>query len=128
MKRKLASVQLVKAVEGIANADSLETLRVLGWAIVARKGEFQVGDKVVYCEVDSLLPERPEFEFLRKTCFIPARAEPPALPAGFRIRTVKLRGQVSQGLALPLTVLPPCTTASEIGEDVTEALGVCKWK
>jgi hypothetical protein len=63
--RKLASIQTVNAVEVIPNADAIERVRVLGWWIVARKGEFQPGDRVLYCEIDSLLPERPEFEFLR---------------------------------------------------------------
>src|SRR5262249_38169914 len=57
--RKLASVQTVNAVEPIANADAIEKVRVLGWWVVVKKGEHRPGDKVVYCEIDSLLPERP---------------------------------------------------------------------
>jgi RNA ligase (TIGR02306 family) len=63
--RKLASIQTVNTVEPIPNADAIEKIRVLGWWVVVKKGEHKPGDKVVYCEIDSLLPERPEFEFLR---------------------------------------------------------------
>src|SRR5215218_7197660 len=107
--RKLASIQVVNAVEPIPNADAIEKVRVLGWWVVSKKGEHRAGDKLVYCEINSLLPERPEFEFLRASSYKPAREDPAGgvtLPAGFRIKTVKLRGQVSQGICFPLSVLP----------------------
>lgn len=128
--RKLASIQTVNAVEPIPNADAIEKIRVLGWWIVAKKGEHSPGDKLVYCEIDSLLPERPEFEFLRPSSFKPARTDPDGtatIPAGFRIKTVKLRGQVSQGICFPLAILPPDAPTDE-GSDVTELLGVRKWE
>ena len=100
--RKLASTQTVNAAEPIPNADAIERVRVLGWWVVVKKGEVRPGDKVVYCEIDSLLPERPEFEFLRASSFKPAHDD---IPAGFRIKTVKLRGQVSQGICFPLAIL-----------------------
>jgi RNA ligase (TIGR02306 family) len=124
--RKLASVQVVNAVEPIPGADAIERLRVLGWWVVGKAGEFRPGDPVVYCEIDSLLPERPEFEFLRKSSFKPADPDS-GRPAGFRIKTVKLRGQVSQGICFPLAVLPPGTPTAE-GTDVTAALGVVKYE
>jgi RNA ligase (TIGR02306 family) len=98
--RKLASIQTVNAVEPIPNADAIEKIRVLGWWVVVKKGEHQPGDKLIYCEIDSLLPERPEFEFLRANSFKPAQTDATGvvmLRAGFRIKTLKLRGQVSQG-------------------------------
>ena len=122
----LASIQTVNAAEPIPNADAIEKVRVLGWWVVAKKGEFKPGDKVVYCEIDSLLPERPEFEFLRPAASSrPRRTRPGSvvLPAGFRIKTVKLRGQVSQGICFPLSVLPPGAPTDE-GADVTDLLGV----
>lgn len=128
--RKLASIQVVGTAEPIPNADAIERLRVLGWWVVAKRGEFRAGDKVVYCEIDSLLPERPEFEFLRASSFKTAQTDAVGhalLPAGFRIKTVRLRGQVSQGICFPLTVLPPGTPTDE-GADVTAALGVLKWE
>jgi RNA ligase (TIGR02306 family) len=128
--RKLASIQTVNAVEPIPNADAIEKVRVLGWWVVTKKGEHKPGDKVVYCEIDSLLPERPEFEFLRAGSFKPAQTDASGatiLPAGFRIKTVKLRGQVSQGICFPLSILPPGAPTDE-GADVTDLLGVLKWE
>lgn len=127
--RKLASIQQISHIEPIPKADAIERARLLGWWLVIKKGEFAVGDKVVYCEVDSLLPERPEFEFLRAGCFKAAilDGEVVVQPAGFRIRTVKLRGQVSQGICFPLSILP-AAAPTEIDSDVTEALGIHKWE
>src|SRR5258708_1576973 len=71
--RNLASIQTVNAVEPIPNADAIEKIRVLGWWIVAKKGEHKPGDRVLYCEIASLLPERPELEFLRPSSFKPAQ-------------------------------------------------------
>lgn len=128
--RKLASIQTAIAVEPIPDADAIEKIRVLGWWVVVKKGEHQPGEKLVYCEIDSLLPERPEFEFLRASSFKPAQADPTGavtLPAGFRIKTVRLRGQVSQGICFPLSILPPGAPTDE-GADVTDLLGVVKWE
>src|SRR6266699_2318808 len=128
--RKLASIQSVNAVEPILNADAIEKIRVLGWWVVVKKGEHQPGDRIVYCEIDSLLPERPEFEFLRPSSFKPAQTDATGivtLPSGFRIKTVRLRGQVSQGICFPLSVLPPGAPTDE-DADVTDALGVLKWE
>lgn len=128
--RKLASIQAVNAVEPILNADAIEKIRVLGWWVVSKKGEHQPSDKLVYFEIDSLLPERAEFEFLRASSFKPVQTDASGatiLPAGFRIKTVKLRGQVSQGICFPLSILPPGAPTEE-GADVTELLGVFKWE
>ncbi|QEH38592.1 RNA ligase [Aquisphaera giovannonii] len=128
--RKLASVQAVNAVEPIPGADAIEKARVLGWWVVVKKGEYRPGDRVVYCEIDSLLPERPEFEFLRASSFKPAQLDADGatvLPAGFRIKTARLRGQVSQGICFPPSIVPPGVPLEE-GADVTEALGILKWE
>src|SRR5262249_2168701 len=71
-------------------------------------------------------PERPEFEFLRASSFKPARPDSTS-PPGFRIKTVKLRGQVSQGICFPLSILPPGAPDEE-GADVTDLLGIYKWE
>ena len=129
--RQLVSIQTVNAVEPIAGADAIERVRVLGWWVVAKKGDYRPGDRVVYAEIDSLLPERPEFEFLRASSFRPARVDPATgaveQPGGFRIKTVRLRGQVSQGICFPLGILPEGAPAEE-GSDVTNLLGVVKWE
>jgi len=127
--RKLASIQTFTAVEPIPNADSIERFRVLGWWIVGKKGEVKAGDRVVYCEIDTLLPERPAFEFLRPSSFKPAIVEGETVlqRAGFRIKTIKLRGQVSQGICFPMSILPTDRTYG-IGDDVTETLDIVKYE
>jgi RNA ligase (TIGR02306 family) len=128
--RKLASIQTIAAIEPIPGADAIEKVQILGWWLVAKKGEHRVGDRVVYCEIDSLLPEQPAFEFLRASSYKPAQtnvAGEVVLRAGFRIKTIRLRGQVSQGICFPLSILPP-GTPSDVGTDVTDALGICKWE
>lgn len=111
--RKLASVQKVLSVSPIDNAQNIEKITVLGWELVAKKGEFKPGDMVVYVEVDSILPDRPEFEFMRER--------------KFRVRTIKLRGQVSQGICFPLSILPPSGNLLKEGADVTDMVGVKKY-
>ena len=137
--RKLASIRRVLEIKPIDGADAIEAIRVDGWWCVSKKGEFQVDDLCVYFEIDSFLPVRPEFEFLRKSCFRSTKN----LGDGFRLKTVKLRGQVSQGLCLPLSIvakfddrfnrwyLPTATDANDYlkeGDDLTEILGVQKWE
>ncbi len=69
VKRKLASIQKITDIRSIEGADKIKTAQVLGWECVIRNDEFKVGDLVVYCEVDSIMPEKPEFEFLRERHF-----------------------------------------------------------
>ena len=102
MIRKLASVQYVHDVYPIDGADRLEAIGVLGWKCVAKKGEFEVGDWCVYFEIDSFLPIDERFEFLRATSY----KNSDLLGEGFRLKTQRFRGQVSQGLALPVSILP----------------------
>ena len=112
MERKLASIQIIKNVQPIENAENIERVDILGWHLVAKKGEFKIGDKCIYCEVDSILPERPEFEFLRNK--------------NFRIKTVNLRGQVSQGICFPLSIIAQDNL--EEGQDVTSIVGIEKYE
>lgn len=122
--RKLASVQKIAEKKPIEGADMIEAVRVNGWWMVTQKSNnFDVGDLVVYFEVDSFLPVREEFEFLRKSCFKTTQH----LGDGFRLRTIKLRGQVSQGLVLPLDTINVAGFMEE-GQDLTEFLGVKKWE
>ncbi len=113
MERKLASVQCIKNLETIPGADTIVKATVLGWQLVVKKDEFAVGDLCVYVEIDSVLPGEPQFEFLR--------------PRHFRIRTIKLRGQISQGICFPLGVLP-YNIVPEEGTNVTEILGILKYE
>jgi RNA ligase (TIGR02306 family) len=118
--RKLASIQTVKYVKPIPDADSIETVGVLGWEVVSKKGEFQPCDTCVFFEIDSLLPDIPEFEFLRKSCWNDNLKK-------YRLKTVKLRKQLSQGLALPTSVFPILAGLTP-GADVTDLLGVEKYE
>ncbi|MCD8012135.1 MAG: RNA ligase (ATP) [Lachnospiraceae bacterium] len=120
--RKLASVQMVHHVNAIEGADRIECVQVLGWNVVAKKGEFRVGDYCVYFEVDSFLPVCEQFEFLRSSCF----KNDDYMGQGFRLKTQRFRGQISQGLILPTDILPQ-DREYVLGEDVTELLGVRKW-
>jgi len=128
--RKLATIQTITAIEPIKNADSIELARILGWAVVVKRGEHHVGDKVIYCEIDSLLPECKEFEFLRNSCYKSAQIDAAgnvAVPAGFRIRTVKLRGQFSQGICFPVSMVRDGDSLP-VGTEVTTDLGIVKWE
>lgn len=97
--RKLASIQKIKSIVPIEGADRIELAHVLGWQCVAPKGQFNEGDLCVYFEIDSFLPVRPEFEFLRSSSF----KSNPILGDGFRLKTMKFKGQISQGLIVPLS-------------------------
>ena len=90
---KLATIQLIADLRLIDGADRIEAATVLGYQTVIKRGEFRPGDRCVWHEPDTVAAERPEYEFLRKQ--------------GFRLKVSRFRGQVSQGLALPLAVLPP---------------------
>ncbi len=125
MARKLASIQHILGVEPIEGADRIEKVAILGWYCVVKKGEFKPGDLCVYFEIDSLLPEWPEFEFLRQSSWSQSLGR-------YRLRTAKLRGVVSQGLALPLSSLEarlaPASADLDEGADLTEILGIEKYE
>lgn len=128
MERKLASIQVIDNIEPIKDADAIEVATVKGWKLVAKKGEFNIGDRAIYCEIDSFLPIKDEFEFLRKSSF-----KRMGELEGFRLKTIKLRGQISQGLLLPVSMLkdkiyPDQYKALQVGDDVSEALGVFKYE
>ncbi len=124
MERKLATLEVIKDLQPIPGADNIEVATVRGWKVVVRKGEFEIGSLCVFFEIDSFLPELPEFEFLRKSCFATLNTG----ETGFRIRTVKRRKQLSQGLALPLSHFSLTSKTFTIGTDLTNFLGVKKWK
>ncbi|MBC9909315.1 RNA ligase (ATP) [Chitinophaga varians] len=121
MERKLVSVVVIDDLQPIAGADLIEVATVKGWKLVVKKNEFRIGGHAVYCEIDSFLPEKEEFEFLRKSSFRKMGEQ-----GGFRLKTMKLRGQISQGLLIPVTVLNgyPYT----LGEDISAQLGIVKYE
>ena len=124
--RQLATVQKISEVCPIENADAIEKVRVLDWWCVAKKGEFSAGDDCVYFEIDSLLPaSHPAFAFLAARSHEVSVATDTGEARGYRLRTIRLRGQISQGLALPLQTF---ALNAAVGEDLSEALGVHKWE
>lgn len=110
-RRALAYIQHVTNIRPIDGADNIEQCNVLGWNLICKKGEFHEGDPCVYIEIDSKVPEREEFEFLRAK--------------GFKVKTMKLGkfNCISQGLAMPQSVFKELAGLSE-GTDVTDILGI----
>src|SRR3954465_13659747 len=109
---KLASIQTISEVRSIDGADRIEAATGLGYQTVIKKGEFRPGDLCVWHEPDTVVAEKPEYEFLRKQ--------------SFRLKVSRFKRQVSQGLALPLSVLPKADYAA--GQDVTELTGIRKYE
>ena len=120
--RSLVTIQKVKSIAAIQDSDFLELACIIGWQCVVKKGEFKEGDLGVYFEVDSFLPVDERYEFLRASSF----RDNVDNGQGFRIKTMKMRGQLSQGLLIPLDKFPELADCTE-GADVTEKLNVKKW-
>ncbi len=124
--RTLVSIQKIVDLRPIPGADSIEVAQVLGWHVVVKKGEFQPGDLAVYFEIDSLLPQGSAFDFLAKNGTKKTDVGG-TIVEGYRLRTIKLRGQLSQGLCLPPSTFPALTNPVE-GQDVTALLGVVQYE
>ena len=119
-ERKLASVVKIVDIQPIPGADAIVVATVKGWKVVVKVNEYKVGDLAVYYEIDSFLPIRPQFEFLRKSSFKRMGSS-----EGFRLKTIRLRGQISQGL---LTPIPEGISNPREGDDLTEALDIVKYE
>lgn len=122
--RKMASIRKIDSIRPIPGADAIECARVGGWDVVVKRGEFSAGDLAVYCEIDSWIPNE-------LAPFLSKGSEPRLYNGvlGERLRTVKLRGQVSQGLLLPLE--PTCANIESRlfeGLDVSAPLNIQKWE
>lgn len=121
MERKLVSIRQIKEIHPIEGADLIELAIIDGWQLVVKKGEFMPNGICVYFEIDSFLPKEDlRFSFLEKSLRTYEGKE------GYRIKTMKLRGQISQGLALPIASFPEIYNLP-LGEDVTEKLKVIKY-
>ena len=119
----MATLRFIDAIDSIDGADAIEVATVGGWKVVTRKGEFKAGDLAVYCEIDSWIPHN-------IAPFLCRGVEPRKYNGvdGERLRTVKLRGQISQGLLLPRHVVLDKIGEIEVDMDVTEILGIQKWE
>lgn len=116
--RKLVTIREIDDLLPIAKADRIELAIVGGWSCIVKKGEFHVGDAGLFFEIDSWLPAEDErFSFLGKTKTYMKKD-------GYRIRTMKMRGVISQGLLLPLNSFPELDLTLE---DHADTLSVIKW-
>ena len=122
MIRKLARIEIITDIEPIIGADRIEVATIKNWKVVVGKNDFNIGQTVVYYEIDSFLPIKDEYEFLRKSCYKKLADD----SEGFRIRTAKFKNQISQGLIMPLNILP--FGSYGIGDDVSDLLEVRKYE
>jgi len=120
--RKLVTLRQVKEILPIEGADKIELAKIDGWQCVVRKGEFKIGSLAIYFEIDSFLPIIEQFDFL-KTQGTKTIADG---SVGYRIKTIKLRKTLSQGLLLPTSAFQDKITgiAANLDTDLTELLGV----
>lgn len=121
--RRLASIREIAEIKPIIGADAIESALIDGWSVVVKKGEFSVGDKVVYFEIDSFIPTEIA-PFLTKSGHCPKVFNG---VEGERLRTIKLRGQISQGLVLPLATFS-ANIDQAIDGDLTDVLKIQKWE
>lgn len=119
--RKLASIQTVTNISPIVGADFIVAASFKGWVAIVKKSEFNVGDKAVLFEADSVLPAEDRYSFLGAAKDIFGKT-------GYRIRTMKMKGVVSQALALPLSMFPEIDQNTGVGEDVSDLLNVTKYE
>ena len=110
--RTLASIKRVGKLHPIEGKDRIVLAEIDGWTVIVQKADYNEGDLCVYVEIDSVLPEKPEFEFLRSK--------------DFRIKTMKMAGCISQGICFSLSILPEGNYNE--GDDVTDVIGVKKWE
>lgn len=117
--RKLATIRQISAIADIPGADKIECAYIDGWTVVVEKNKHQPGDTIVFVEIDSWVPHD-------LAPFLSKGKEPREYQGikGERLRTVKLRGQLSQGLVLPMAGIE----FKDIGDDVSEQLGIVKWE
>lgn len=118
--RSLAAIKEISRIEPIEGADLIEKAVIGGWQVVVKKNEFKKGDKIVYFEIDSFIP----YELAPFLC--KDKIHEFNSVKGHRLKTVKLRGCLSQGLILPLDILPSGTY--ELGQDVSDILDIQKYE
>lgn len=119
--RKLASIQRIINLEPVEGKNRIEVATILGWTVIVQKGQFKIGDLCIYIEYDSILPERKEFEFLRKRCYSDKYK-------GHRIKCMKMAGIYSQGIVFSIDeLLGNVGWRYKEGDDITEILKIKKY-
>lgn len=112
--RKLASVKTISDIIPIKDKDRIELAIIDGWQVIVKKGEYKIGDKTIFLEIDSIVPkENSYFAFMERT--------------KYRVKTLKMAGVVSQGLCVPMSMLKKNEDQYEVGDDVTDEIGILKW-
>lgn len=121
--RKLVTIRKVLEIKDIEGADKIELAVIGGWQCVVSKGDFKIGDLALYFEIDSMLPLKEPFMFLKDRCYkkLPDGTE------GLRLKTIRLKGKYSQGLLLPLDKFPELDF-TDTKKDYSEELGVFKYE
>jgi len=118
-ERKLATIRTISAIDPIPGADAIDVATIDGWKVVVKKNDFSVNDLAIYFEIDSWIPAE-------IAPFLSKGREYNGV-VGERLRTIKLRGQISQGLLLPLDAVCVSNPVKE-GDDLTELLNIQKWE
>lgn len=129
--RKLVTLRTIDDITPIEGADAIETAHVGGWTVVGSKGDFAPGDTAVFFEIDAFLPEtEPRFAPFIKRGVKKVEQEDGTVIVGHVLKSIRLRGQISQGLLMPLSDFPELTADSDY-EDVKalfDTLGVFKYE
>ncbi len=124
--RQLATIKKIDSIETIDGADKIELAKIKGWQVVVEKNKFKANDLVVFFEIDSLLPCVEPFLFLESR----GRKRIDDGSEGYRLRTIKLRGVLSQGLLMPISIIDALEDEPKllVGDDVTDILGIKKYE
>ena len=113
-------VGVIGEIRPIEGADNIELAMVGGWQAITKKGEYQVGNKVVVATTDAVIPQALS-DLMEVTGY---------LRKGQRVRTVKLRGVYSECLLIPFKYLAPKSLENNVeeGHDMMGILGVTKYE
>ena len=117
----LSTISVIQKIEPIPERDRIVLATVENYKVIVKKDEFQVGDKCIYVYYDAALPIRPEFEFLRKNSYSKKYDV-------FRIRAMKMAGVISEGLVLPLDILPEDKRNLKVGTVLDDILEIKSWE
>lgn len=124
-ERKLATIEKIESLTPIEGADKIELAKVRGWNVVVQKGLYKEGDQAIYFEIDTMLPENDE----RYASFMERGVRTDSAGrTGHVVKTIRLKGQYSQGLVMPIQEFSSELSTTLIGQDVTNDVGVWKWE
>ena len=116
---KLAEIQTINEITPIEGADRIEIAKVQGWQSVVVRGQYNVGDRIIFIPIDTVLQPAVWNSYLHDK-------QDPTKP--IRVRTIRLKGVVSQGLIFPLRILPEEYINSDIGTDISSIINVLKYE